>query len=169
MKNNTKFSFKVQKELNKNLEIGSKISLILGSIGLFIYIVLGVINETEPVWLNYILYPAAILFGFGLVFLITVNKTNKSANIFNTENNYEFSEEYFTIESIKNGEIIANVKVYYNEITKFKQTESYIFIYHTVTTAYPVEKLSMQKNEIDTLISYLKNGVAEHKKQLKRK
>ena len=169
MKNNTKFSFALQKELNKNLEIGSKISLIIGSIGLFVYIVLGVVNETEPVWLNYILYPSAILFAFGLIFLISVNKTNKSANVIDTGNEYEFTEEYFTVDSIRNGEKIASVKVYYTEILKFKITTNYLFIYHNQLNAYPVAKENMLREDLDLILSYLKNGIQKRKELLKRK
>ena len=108
-------------------------------------------------------------FGFGLVFLISVRKTNKQANVDDFINTYEFEEDYFTVDSVKNGEQIATIKTYYNEVFKVKDTKQYIFIFPTQYTSYPVIKETFTQEEIDVLLGRLKQGVKERKLALKNK
>lgn len=164
MKNSTKFTKQTQEELNKSLEIGSTLSMVIGSVGLIIYIILSVALPEGTQWLDFILYISAILFGFGIVFLISVNKTNKNFRDEKTENEYEFFENYFTIDSTKNGEKVATVKVYYNEVFRLKQTKNYLFVFQNQYTSYPVDKKAFSQEELKMLINWIKLGISARKK-----
>ena len=145
MKYSCEITPQLQAELNATVKRGFLISLIVGCVGLASYIALSMFFEGYLV--NLLLWVSALLFGFGLVFLITVNKSNKNASTLKLSGEYELEPEYMMITSFKNGENIGNMKVYYKDIVKTKETENYIFLYPNPHMAYPVPKNKLSAEE----------------------
>lgn len=134
----TEFTIDIQKELTKNFYIYNFVIMILGIIGLIAHI--GISMFIENTFLEYLLWISAFLFAQGLVFIIIMKKNIKRVSMLvHTTNNYEFFEEYFTIASIKHGETIANSKVYYKELVRYRKTKNYLFLYQINNTAFPVK------------------------------
>ncbi len=93
-----------QKSLSKYTKIYSIISLVVESIGLLVYLILGTIFDNQ--YLDFLLL-FSIPFGFGLVFLITLNKSTKNMTNNNFVNSYEFDIDYFNVATSKNGEVVG--------------------------------------------------------------
>ncbi len=153
----TKLNMDVEKESQKKIKLLCKIALIVGIIGLIAYIIVSVafFDEGEdPFWLEIILYTFSILFALGVVLPITMNAINKKAakTIENVINYYEFSEENFTVISCRGEEKIAEVKHYYNEITKIRKTENYIYLHLGLRGAYPIEWKELTEEEIHWIL-----------------
>jgi glucose uptake protein GlcU len=144
---------KVQIELSKQPKINSIIAIIVGTIGLLLYIVLSAFFES--MLLNFMLL-FAIPFSVGLTCLITINKTIEKFKNVDVLNKYVFESDFVTITSFKNNEQVGMSKVYYSQILKIKQTETFIFIYPNKTSAYPVVKQALSENELATLKNLLK-------------
>ena len=100
----TKIDGKVQKEILKSSLITALVFLIIGAIGTVAYLVLASIFDNS--WFD-ILLIFAFLFGFGLIFYITLNKTIKTAEQTSYTNKYQFNEEVLTIISFKDGQEIS--------------------------------------------------------------
>ena len=157
MKCSIEINEKVQVELNSTIKRNSIISLVIGCIAIALYVILSVFIE-DSFWLTYMLWIGAILFAFGLIYLLTVNKLKKQVAKDNSICNYEFEEEYMNVETIKNGEAISNVKFYYKDIVKVKETESYWFLYPNKTAAYPIEKTKLTPEELSTLKMWVQSA-----------
>jgi len=147
----------VQKALNKKLWIASLVLLIVGAVGMVSYIIIGVAIKNEPEWLDVLLYVFAFMFAFGLVFLITVNKTNAAALKNDAKLNYMFFEDYVLVTSYKGNENVGTLKIYYKELAKVKETKEYIFLYQTKVTALPLLKSDLSEQEKETLLSWFNN------------
>lgn len=139
----------VQTELNKSLKRNCIIALVIGIIGFVAYISISMFFEHFI--LEVLLWVFAFAFGFGLVFLITINKTNKKVVASKMVGEYELFEEFMTIDSIKDGEKISSAKVYYKDIIKIKETENYIFLYPNKQIAYPIPKNKLSAEELSTV------------------
>jgi len=146
----------VQKELNARAQLANLILLILGSIGLLAYIVIGVIHEYA--WLDYLLWVSAIFFGFGLVFYITIKKINKKNPNLNSTVEYELNEDHFVETIFKNNEQIGNNKFYYKNIMKIRDMKSYIFIYVSASAACAIPKSELTTEEITTLKTWIEKA-----------
>ena len=72
-----------------------------------------------------------------------------------TKNNYEFFNEYFAVESVKNGEIIGTSKLKYTDLYKIKLTKNYIFLYINKVSVYPIKISNLTKDEQNTLKQFL--------------
>ena len=114
----TEISRKVQAELFKNAKIANIIALAVGSVGLLAYIILSIFIESP--YLDALLL-FALPFGFGLVFLISINITIKKAEQNKAENEYVFDDELFAVTSSRNGDVVGTSKTYYKNIYKAKQ------------------------------------------------
>ncbi len=147
----TELTASMQKELNQKAKTVFILLLVIGSIGLLAYIVFGTVYENEPFWVKYFL-ASAIPFGIGLVFLITVNKLQKSFKNADIYNVYEFFDAYFTVNTFENGENKASAKVYYKDISKITSTKNYIFLYLQSKQALPVLKSPLSPEEQQFLL-----------------
>lgn len=156
MKNTCEVNQKLYIELNQTVKKNSKISLIFGIIGLVAYI--GISVYKEYAWLDYLLWISAILFGFGLVFVLTINKSIKKAkdNIIVTEN--EIEETFMNITDTKNGEQVGSAKIYYKDIIKVKETQNYLFLYPNKQMAYPISKQGMKAEEIAQVKNWINSA-----------
>ena len=104
---------------------------------------------------NYtILILCLIMVVASIMMLINFKKMILSANG-ETKNNYEFFNEYFAVESVKNGEIIGTSKLKYTDLYKIKLTKNYIFLYINKVSVYPIKISNLTKDEQNTLKQFL--------------
>lgn len=146
-----------QKQLTKSLYAVSLVSFIIGTIGILTYIVAGVVYEVmyeqELPALDVLLVISAVLFGFGLVFVITVRKQNKDAVKFNgCSLSYEFFADCIIVREFKYGEQTGVIRWNYAQITKCRQKNNYIYIF----MVYPLDISPLTAEELNTVKSLLK-------------
>lgn len=142
-----------QKALTKKFYIISLIALIVGAIGIVAYIVIGVFVESS--YLD-IMLVFSLPFGFGLVYVISINKIIKKAVANNIVNEYEFDNDFFNVSSYKNGEVVGTSKVYYKDLYKIKEKDGYIFLYINISNAYIVKEDALSENDQTLLKALLK-------------
>ena len=157
MKCSVEINEKVQTELNATIKRNSIIFIVIGAILISINIILSVCVGNNY-WFDVILWIGALLFAFGLIYLLTVNKLKKQVAKDNSICNYEFEEEYMNIATSKNGEVVSNVKFYYKDIVKIKESENYWFLYPNKTAAYPIEKSKLTPEELSTLKMWVQSA-----------
>lgn len=149
----TVIDIKVQKKLTKKTYIASIIALIIGSIGLVAYLVLGsLINEF---WTEIFLI-FAFPFAFGLIYVITLRKNYKALSGKVMVNCYVFEETSFTITTIQNDNNMGSSQVPYSNIYKCKEMDDYIFIYLNKNSAFPIDKRRLKEDQLIELRNLLK-------------
>lgn len=144
----TEIDEKSQKSLTKISKIVYLTLMIIGAIGLLLYLALGTIYENP--YLDVLLL-FAIPFGFGLVFYITINKNIKKMTENKFTNEYTFNNDFMNIASVKNGEIVGTQKLYYKDIVKVKENDEYIFIYPNKFNAFILKKSNASEEELTTI------------------
>ncbi len=149
----TEISREVQAELFKNAKIAYIIALVIGSVGLLAYIILSVFIESP--YLDALLL-FAIPFGFGLVFLISINITIKKAEQNKAENEYVFDDEFFAVTSSRNGDVVGTSKTYYKNIYKAKENKTFILIYLNRQQVFPIKKANLTDDQLAEIKSLLK-------------
>ena len=163
MKFSCEINEEVQKEVNKTSKFYSILSLVIGAIGIFAYIVISVF--VEHVILDILLWVFAFLLVFGILFLVSINKVNKTTVDKKMIDEYELFETYLTVDSFQNGEKIVSIKTYYKDIIKIKETENYLFLYPNKQGAYPVPKSKLSSEELDKLKQWLKAEMNKKNKE----
>ena len=148
----TELNSEVQTELSRPVYITSLIMLIIGSVGLVAYIVLGTIFDNTA--LDYML-AFAVPFGFGLVFLITVKKMSKNIEKIKQTNEYTFEQDYMSVTTYRFEENEGSIKVYYRDLVKSRETKKYIFMYINKVSALAVDKTLLTEDELIILKSLL--------------
>ncbi len=154
IKAETAVNAEMQREFMRTTYILSVIALIVGSVGLAAYLAWDIssifIKIKEPG--TWILFIVAVFFAFGFIFVMScrraikqVEKGPAKAEVYEFFNNYMIAEDYL------NGEKVANVKIYYNQILKRRETKNYLFFYVQATAACPVSKAGMSEGELNTL------------------
>ena len=158
----TRLDENVQKEFMAKTFIVSLVCLILGSVGLVAYLTWDVLSEFIEIKAPSIVLLIAFscLFAFGLVFIISRNKVVKKARSENKSEVYEFFNNYVVANDYFNGEQVATVKIYYNQIVKRKETKNYIFFYVQATAACPVSKANLTEGELNAVRALLGMGVS---------
>ena len=157
----TKIDGKVQKEILKSSLITALVFLIIGAIGTVAYLVLASIFDNS--WFD-ILLIFAFLFGFGLIFYITLNKTIKTAEQTSYTNKYQFNEEVLTITSFKDGQEISTATSKYELFIKIKETKNLVLMYPTKTAIYPILKSNLTEQDLTEIRKLLKLNTQENKK-----
>ncbi len=155
-KTKTKIDANVQLELTKSSKITSIVMLVIGILGLLVYIVVGTIWE-NLIWTEYFI-SFAIPFAVGLVMIIGINKANNRILNSNTvnENEFEFHEKYVEIVTYRNEENVGNTKLFYSDIFKVRETKNYIFLYLNAASALPINKNNLDQNQLIILRGLLK-------------
>lgn len=153
---NTKLDLKMQKALNLKLFIASIVLLIIGIVGLLGYLILSIGFRMDTIWLDILLWVFSISFGYGLIWMLSVIRTNSAVADEQKENNYMFFEDYVLITTYFKGENIGSIKLYYKEIKKIKQTNDYIFLYRSFRIVYPVSKQNLNQQDCETVLSLIK-------------
>ena len=149
----TKIDGKIQKEILKTNIIMSLIFLIVGAIGSIAYLVLTTIFSN--IWLNLLLI-FAFVFGFGLIFFISLNKTIKIADQESFTNKYQFYEDELVITSLKNGEIISTATTKYSQFIKIRENQNFILIYPSKNATYPIVKNNISQQDLNDIRKILK-------------
>lgn len=139
----------LQSEINKKASNVCLVLTIIGSVGLIMYIILGTIFDSK--WLYVLLWVMAILFGFGLTYMISIKKVNKKAASNGWINEIEIYEECANITSIKNNETMSTMKLYYRDVLKTRETENYFIIYINKLSAITIPKKSFTHEELSTI------------------
>ena len=141
---------KVQRQISKKLYISSIVCLVIGIIGVILYIVLSTIYQNS--WADLLLL-FAIPFGFGLTFFITLDTNYRILKNTAMVNFYIFDDDYLFVTTIKDNENVGSSQIPYNSITKIKENKLYLFIYINKVSALPVEKASLSEEDINYIKS----------------
>lgn len=149
----TEIDEKSQKALSKNVINFCIACIVIGSIGLLTYIVLGTIND-NPYYDFILLF--SIPFAIGLVYLVLIKKNIKNMTLKKFTNEYEFNEDHFNVTSIQNNEPVGTQKIYYKDIYKTRETDEYIFVYINKYSAYIMKKSNVESGYLSTLRAILK-------------
>lgn len=144
-----KIDEKLQREINEKSWLINLILTIVGSIGLGVYIVVGAF--VDYAWMDIILWVFAIIFGYGLVMIITIRKINKKSASNNFTNEIELSEDSVSLSTLKNDEIIGTLKTYYKDLVKIRETENYLVLHINKQSAIPVPKKEFKPEELSTI------------------
>ncbi len=163
----TKLTAEMEKENQKKLKTGSFWAMIIGIIGLIAYIVVSVAcfdEGEEPKWLEIFLYAFSVLFAIGLIFFLTTKNLIKKAVANGFTNEYLFTEEFATVTSYRGGEKVGEIKHYYNEFTKIRKTEYYLFLHLGVRGAYPIELCKINEEELAIVCAWVAKWLPNKKK-----
>ncbi len=150
----TKIDVSVQKQLNKRLFMLSLILIIFGAIGSIAYIVLSTLNYEWSVWLVAFCIPL----GVGIGYLWLINKNIKFVSTVSMENIYCFEKNFFNVKILRNGEEVANSKIYYKDLIKIKECGNYMFLFINHVYSFPVDKTKLKEDELILLQAFLKNS-----------
>ena len=138
-------NLKIQKELNYSMWIKGVVFTIIGSLGMLSYIAITMFIEN--VWMEVFLWVMAFIFAIGLIYLISIKKTNKQVLQANIKSEIDIQEEFVTFSSIKNNEIVSTNKCYYKDLIKIKETDNYLFLYINKFSAIPIPRNSFSAEE----------------------
>ena len=156
----TELDKEAQKALTRTFFILSLISLIVGAIGLVLYIVLNIFLTSS--YLD-VLLVCSLPFGFGLVYIIMINNIIERTSASKIVNEYTFENDYFMVSSIKNEEVVSTNKIYYKEIYKIKEKDGYLLLYINLSNAYIIKEGNLSSENLTLLKAILKIGKNETK------
>lgn len=156
----TELDKEAQKALTRTFFILSLVSLIVGAIGLVLYIVLNIFLTSS--YLD-VLLVCSLPFGFGLVYIIMINNIIERTSASKIVNEYTFENDYFMVSSIKNGEVVSTNKIYYKEINKIKEKDGYLLLYINLSNAYIIKEGNLSSENLTLLKAILKIGKNETK------
>lgn len=150
----------VARRMSKKLYIGSILALIIGSVGLAAYLAVSVghymVTETDLVWADALLV-FALPFGFGLVFLLTLNRQYKqAAAMSDCEMQYEFFSDGIVLREFRRGEQTGTAKFLYSQVMGARQNKEFLFFSLIKPASYPLLKSSMTAEELNTVKSLLR-------------
>ncbi len=160
IKVNTDLDKSMQKELSGTAFKLSVAFIIVGAIGVAAFLIMEIASifidalKDEEYFIYLILF--AVFLGAGIGLLAVLKTAYKNVTSLVKVNCYEFYSDCFTVDQAMNGEIVAHAKLYYNQITKSKESKNYLFIYVGAAGAYPVLKSALTEAELNTLKSLSK-------------
>lgn len=156
----------VQEELNQKPKTISIICMLIGTLGLIVYIILSVVLDPVPVWVDFLLIFSAFL-GVGIVEYFVVARVNKLAakDDANSDVKLTFYEDYYIIEETKNNEEIGKKKIFYKDIGRVRETKNYLFIQpaKSINAFNPVNKNLVSAEELSQIKEYLKAAKGKKK------
>lgn len=149
----TRINKQMINELTKPQIITYSVFMAIGLFGLMAY---GFLPDAYGFWKYTFLWVFSLLFAFGLVFLIVLLKQRKKdEEKINEGNEYDFNADHVMIKEICNGEVVGEVKLYYDKILRTRETEHYFFIYPNKYTAMPVSKEGLKDEDLILLRAIL--------------
>lgn len=140
---------KLQKEANEKVWLISLTSTIIGAVGIILYIILSIFFKS--IWLILLLCVMAFAFGFGVIYMLVINRINKKSVSKESIDELEIYEEYVNLNTIKNGEIIVTLKTYYKDLFRIRETKNFLFLYINRSSALAVPKQSFTEEEYSTI------------------
>ena len=153
---------KSSKEFLQGTFILDYFALGVGILCLLLYVLFGVKDNHWLKGMNLILLSVGILLlVMAIVLLSMLYKALKKADEFKRTITYDFQDDYFTYEVIRNDEIIESGKLLYSDLTSYKETENYIYAGLKNNSWFSISK-------VDGLIDFLNNkGVRRYKSKKK--
>ena len=157
-------SVSVDAELGRRLNAPYRTLLfVLMGVGIFLlaaYIVLSVlswegITEISESSLELLLWAGAFLFGFGLVFLISMGRLNGKQFEKGFVNHYMFYPSHVVIRDERGGEQISLTRLRYSDFEKCRETKHFFLLYPNRVTYYPVDKAKLSSDECGRLRLFL--------------
>lgn len=149
----------LQRRMNRKTRLFGIISTILGAVLVIVYIATDVTlsslseigefdnYEKYEFLLQMLLWVGVVMLAVGLMFIFLARANVKNAERLNQTNEYTFFETYFTITTVRGGEVLGSVKQYYTDFYKVKETKEFFLLFPNKATAFPVEKGSLTEEE----------------------
>lgn len=147
LKVQTKIDKNVSLELSKDAYLVYLIMAIIGGVGMLAYLVLLFVLPEGTTWIDWLMF-FTIPLGAGIGFIYILKRNLKFAELNEVENIYEFDELMLKVTTLKDGRIAANYMVEYADIVNRKETESYLFLFLSKTSAFAVGKKGLTDLEI---------------------
>ncbi len=175
MKTTTIFSMEILQEANRPAKRLATICMIAGTFftafwmfDIFLWVAYGwgILGESDG---RLVLFLGLFGLIFGVMLVCNIRKSYKAYDGDGKVSEYEFTAEYMTIHSTRDGETLADVKHRYDEIVKMRETEKYFFVFINEITLYPVDKAGLLPEEQVALREYLQAGIKCRKERIKRK
>lgn len=142
---------KAQKEFSANANKIALTMLIMGCIGVCVFLVLDIVLDFLYGFEDSIFFVLLIVFAVflacGIFLKIFLNKALKQVRNSPKVNEYEFCSDHFTVNQISNGEVVATAKFYYAQVMKIKDGKNYFNIFISQTQVFPVEKSAFTADE----------------------
>ncbi|MDE6373350.1 MAG: YcxB family protein, partial [Clostridia bacterium] len=148
VKASTPITEQAQRELNKTTRTLGILYTALGAVALVLFVVLCI---AESFLDDLFLLLGLIFFVGGIIILVSISKTNKTALKFQKVDEVEFFLDYMLVREYTNGEHTSTTKIYYNWIVKVKETHTYLFLFNTRATAVAVNKNSLPYQELNAV------------------
>lgn len=142
---NTFVDANAHKEITKNACLAALIQLIAGVTGLVTYIVLGTLFD-EPWTIVFLIF--SLPFASGLVSYICIKKSRKSLPNTVIENKYRFEDDFFSVATLRGNEVTGTSKIYYRDLIKVKEKETYIFMFINKLSFLPISKNALTREEL---------------------
>ena len=146
----TKMTKDVATELMHPVKVWAIVLTSVGGAGVFIWLASAIAFKYELNLYFGLVFWLALVIGIIYFVLIGATKRNNEKTV-NSVNEYEFYDQFFIIKSTQNGEVLANIKSYYNTMLKVRETKNYIFIYPNKALAYPVAKSALSEENMTSL------------------
>lgn len=121
IKCSVKIDEEVQKAISRKTYFFGILCLTIGLLGILGYLFTSFLEEEKSIYEIMLIF--ALPLGIGICLLLIVKKLVKEAKNQEVVNIYEFDYGFVNINSIKNGENIGALKIYYNEFTKLRDTK----------------------------------------------
>ncbi len=164
IKVSAKIDENVQKEFNGNLLTMGILYTVIGGIllalGFVLYVVYVAMDGESSIGLLP-LFLGAVFLCLGIIMLVARSKALKGVHRFENVQEVEFFSDHLIARKYTNGEHVASEKLYYGWLVNVRETQTYIFLCDTKTTAIVVDKRVMQPNELNTVKSLLGRGAAQ--------
>ena len=144
------------KEFGKISRILAFVAMILGIVGVIYFAVKWAVTH-NPTIVYIMIYTA--IFILGLIFFIILYVDAKKTVASNFVNDFIFDDDAFNVTTHKNGEVIGTRKIYYNEVSKIKETDLYVFIYVYKSGAYVLNKKDASKEDLTEVLNLINSGM----------
>jgi len=168
---------KAKVEINENLKKEFSKDFIFVSVTFIVLSVLGVLvlllPSSDYVSLSFfkgilkVLIPICVFVAILCVFQV-VNIDKQFESLRGRINEYEFGDKGFIVNDFKineqtgEREFVSETKVEYFNITRYKESQNYLFIYVN-TLSYPILKSSLSNEDLNLLKEYIVNGIKKYR------
>ena len=146
----------VQRELTAKLKLICIVMFVLGCVGFLTYISLFVFLG-DSFYLYILLIISSLMFGFGLVYLLTIARTKKKQMEHKIVAEYEIFEDHIIEKITRDGEDFSTAKYNYKQFAKIKETQNYLFLFPNKFSALAVPKNQLSQNDFEQLKTWIQN------------
>ena len=93
----------------------------------------------------------ALPFGFGLIFIITLDTNYRTLKNNAMVNFYAFNDDNLSITTMKNNENIGTSQISYNNIIKVNENKNYLFLYLNRVSVLPIDKRTLSNDDVNKI------------------